>query len=157
MSNMISKWRPSWWSDEVHGTAWERVREAMRRDWAQTKHDLNLGGHEMNQSVLDTVQQAAGEQHLPNINHANPPKVIGEWSDAEIPYRYGFAARKQFGGQHPAWSPELENKLRNEWLEARDQETRDWEAARRFVRRGYELQGEPPVRAQGTAAHPSSR
>ena len=26
-------WRPSWWKAEVHGSAWERVREAMQRDW----------------------------------------------------------------------------------------------------------------------------
>ena len=62
MSTTISKWRPSWWSDEVHGSAWERAQEAMRRDWAQTKHDLHLGGHEMNQSLTDTLKQAAGQE-----------------------------------------------------------------------------------------------
>ena len=160
MSTMISSWRPSWWAEEVHGSAWERAREAMRRDWAQTKHDLHLGGHEMNQSATDTLKQAAGKDHLRNINQANPPKVIGEWSDAETPYRYGVAARRQFGDQHPGWSPELETKLKNEWMEAQDQATRDWESARRFVRRGYELQGvEVPARASSTAfeAHASSR
>jgi hypothetical protein len=152
MNTTISSWRPSWWAEEVHGSAWERAREAMRRDWAQTKHDLHLGGHEMNQSATDTLKQAAGKDHLRNINQANPPKVIGEWSDAETPYRYGVAARRQFGDQHPGWSPELETKLKNEWMEAQDQATRDWEAARRFVRRGYEFQGgEPPPRAAGTA------
>src|ERR1700734_3537740 len=125
----ISTWRPSWWSDEVHGSAWERVREAMRPDWAQTKHDLSLGGHEMNQSVTDTLRQAAGEPHLPKINHPNPPTVTGGGSYAEGPYRYGFAARRQYGAQHPEWSPELEAKLRHEWMEARDQATHDWESA----------------------------
>ncbi len=139
MGTMMSKWRPSWWADEVHGSAWDRVKEAMRRDWSQTKHDLLLGGHEMNQGVTDTLAQAAGKEHLPSINQANPPKVIGEWSDAEIPYRYGHAARAQFGAQHPGWSPELEAKLKVEWLLAEDASTRDWESARRFVRRGYEV------------------
>ena len=140
MSTMITTWRPSWWADAVHGSAWDRAREAMRRDWSQTKHDLHLGGHEMNQSVTDTLKQAAGEQHLPTINQANPPKVIGEWSDAEIPYRYGYAARKQFGAEHPAWGPELEVKLKLEWMAAQDQIAHDWESARLFVRRGYEHQ-----------------
>ena len=144
MSTTISRWRPSWWSDEVHGSAWERAQEAMRRDWAQTKHDLHLGGHEMNQGLADTLKQAAGQEHLPTINQANPPKVIGEWSDAETPYRYGYAARRQFGAQHPAWSPELESKLKDEWMMAQDQATRDWESARRFVQRGYELGGADP-------------
>jgi hypothetical protein len=145
MSNAISGWRPSWWSDEVHGSAWDRAKEAMRRDWIQTKHDLGMGGHEMNQSVTDTLKQAAGKEHLPTINQANPPKVIGEWTDAEIPYRFGHAARRQFGAVHSAWSPELEAKLKNEWVTAHDRMSHDWESARRFVRRGYEL-GEGPSR-----------
>src|SRR5581483_8090792 len=52
------KWQPAWWNDG-HASAWERVKEAMRRDWEQTKHDLHLkGGHELNQGVKDTVKQA---------------------------------------------------------------------------------------------------
>jgi hypothetical protein len=117
----------------------------MRRDWSQTKHDLHVGGHEMNQDVGDTLSQATGKQHLPSINQANPPRVIGVWSDAEIPYRYGHAARRQFGEAYPAWSPELEAKLKSEWMEAEDQATREWESARRFVRRGYELGGADPA------------
>ena len=140
MSTTITSWRPSWWADAVHGSAWDRAREALRRDWSQTKHDLHLGGHEMNQGATDTLLQAAGEQHLPTINQANPPKVIGAWSDAEIPYRYGYAARKQFGAEHPSWSPELEAKLEAEWMTAQDRIAHDWESARRFVRRGYEHQ-----------------
>jgi hypothetical protein len=140
MSTMITGWRPSWWADAVHGSAWDRAREAMRRDWSQTKHDLHLGGHEMNQSVDDTLRQAAGEQHLPTINQANPPKVIGEWNDAEVPYRYGYAARTQFGAEYPTWGPELEVKLKLEWMTAQDRISHDWESARRFVRRGYEHQ-----------------
>lgn len=144
MSTMISEWRPSWWAEEVHGSAWDRAKEAMRRDWSQTKHDLHLGGHEMNQSATDTLRQAAGTLHLPSINEANPPIVIGMWSDAETPYRYGYAARRQFGAEHAVWSPELEAKLKSEWMTAQDQATRDWESARRFVRRGYEFDGPNP-------------
>jgi hypothetical protein len=145
MNEKSTGWRPSWWSEEVHGSAWERVREAMRRDWSQTKHDLHVGGHEMNQEMGDTLGQAAGKQHLPSINQANPPRVIGVWGDAETPYRYGYAARQQFGATHPAWSPELEARLKNDWMEAEDQATRDWESARRFVRRGYENMSEDPA------------
>ncbi len=146
MSTTISMWRPSWWTDEVHGSAWDRAKEAMRRDWAQTKHDLHLGGHEMNQGAIDTLKQAAGEQHLLTINQANPPQAIGEWSDAEMPYRYGHAAYRQFGAEYPEWSPGLDAKLENEWMTAEDRIPNDWEWARRFVRRGYELEG----RAQGS-------
>jgi len=145
MSTTISTWRPSWWSNEVHGSAWDRAKEALRRDWSQTKHDLHVGGHEMNQDVSDTLNQAAGKKHLPDINEANPPRVIGEWTDAEVPYRYGHAAQLYFGARYPTWSPELEAKLKTEWITAEDAASHEWEAARRFVRRGYEFKGSYPA------------
>ena len=44
MGTMI--WQPAWWKEE-HAGAWDRVKEAMRRDWEQTRHDLHVkGGHE---------------------------------------------------------------------------------------------------------------
>jgi hypothetical protein len=138
---MISRWRPSWWSNEVHGSAWDRVKEAMRRDWSQTKHEMHVGGHETSQSVTDTLKQAAGEQHLPTINQVNPHRLISEWSDAELPYRYGYAARQQYGAEHPQWSEELEAKLQDEWTTAQDRIAYDWESAMHLVRRGYEHQG----------------
>lgn len=138
----IANWRPSWWSEEVRGSAWERAREAMRRDWTQTKHDLGIGGHEMNQGLTDTVKQAAATQHLPSINEANPPKVIGEWDEAEIPYGYGYAARRHFGRAHPAWNEGLETKLETEWTTASvkvpGNGRRGWTEVRALVRRGYE-------------------
>jgi hypothetical protein len=137
MSN-LSSWRPSWWSDQVHGSAWERARETFRRDWSQTKHDLGLGGHEMNQTISDTINQAAGKQHLPTINQTNPPKVIADWPEAEVFYRYGHAARVQFGDEHPAWNEGLELKLKSEWMSAQDKAGRDWTDLTRYVRRGYE-------------------
>ncbi len=133
----MGKWRPAWWSEQVHGSAWERVREAMRRDWMQTKHDLHIGGHEMNQSAADTVKQAIAKEHLPDINKANPPKVIGEWDEAEIPYGYGYAARRHFGANYPHWNDALENELEKEWTRGpagRD----DWNSVRVLVQRGYE-------------------
>lgn len=138
MGTMISEWRPSWWSDQVHGSAWERTKEAMRRDWTQTKHDIGHGGHEMNQGVLDTVKQAAGKEHLPSYSQANPPKVIGEWSQAEVSYRYGHAARSQYGSLYPQWNQELEDKLKAEWTAAMASPDQGWVAVTHFVRRGYE-------------------
>jgi hypothetical protein len=84
------------------------------------------------------LKQAAGKEHLPSINQANPPKVIGDWTDAEVPYRYGHAARERFGLRHPEWSPEVEAMLKSEWSEARDFGAHEWAAVKHFVRRGYE-------------------
>lgn len=44
--------------------------EALKRDWEQTKHDLNKdSGKELNQDVSDTVGQAVGKKPVP------PPEV----------------------------------------------------------------------------------
>jgi len=140
MGTMISKWRPSWWTEDIHGTAWQRVSEAMKRDWMETTHDLGLGGHAMNQTATDTIKQALGQEHLPTLEQANPPKVIGEWSEAEIPYGYGFGARRQFGAQYPRWNDGLERILEKEWISGREQVPHHWGTVRGFVRRGYEYE-----------------
>jgi hypothetical protein len=131
-------WRPSWWNEEVHGSAWNRVKEAMERDWTQTKHELGVGGHELNQTAADTAKQASGSEPIPPLEQANPPKVIGDWSEAEIPYGYGHAARRQFGSQHPQWTPELEDQLRRGWGASQTHAPIDWNAAKPLVRRGYD-------------------
>lgn len=61
--------RPSWWNDQ-HTSDWDRVKEALRRDWEQTKADFKVDGAvDLNQNVADTVKQAVGEQPVP------PPMV----------------------------------------------------------------------------------
>lgn len=57
--------RPQWWT-ETHTSTWDRVKEALRRDWEQTKSDLSSSDAlDLNQSIGDTVKQAAGAQPLP--------------------------------------------------------------------------------------------
>lgn len=158
MGTTPSKWHPTWWKEETHGHLWELVRESMRRDWQQTKHDLGLGGHELNQSIGDTLKQASGAERLPNIDEANPPKEIGDWGDAEALYWYGYAARHEFGAQHPRWNPQLEATLKSEWMAAQGQAKRDWQAAVRIVRRGYEFTDaptQPSVPPHGQQPHSS--
>lgn len=137
MSN-TPMWHPSWWTQEVHGSAWDRVKDAMERDWTQTKHELGIGGHELNQSISDTTKQAAGSEPIPAPGAANPPKVIGDWSEAEIPYGFGHAARRQFDTQHPQWTPELEEELRQEWGASPVHGPIDWNDAKPLVHRGYD-------------------
>ena len=130
--------QPDWWtSKETH--SWDRMKEALRRDWEQTKHDFrSKAGHELHQDLTDTVKQAAGKEALPPSDKPNPPRVIGEWSDAELPTGYGYAAKHQYGAQFPAWSPDLESKLRGEWESAKDATRRGWDAVKEHVRYGYE-------------------
>jgi hypothetical protein len=131
-------WRPKWWHEDTHGSAWSRVKEALRRDWDQTKKDLHIGGHELNQSVTDTVKQAAGKQPLPLSDKPNPPKVIGDWDEAELPLGYGYSARREYGQKHADWSDELEGKLKSEWEDPQNTGRRDWDDVKPIVRHGWD-------------------
>jgi hypothetical protein len=135
---MAMSWHPSWWKEEVHGSSWSNIREAMRRDWEQTKKDLHVGGHEMNQNLRDTVKQATGKEALPRSDQPNPPKVIGDWSEVESPMSYGYGARARYGAEHPQWNDTLESKLKSDWESGRQQTHREWNDVKRWVRHGYE-------------------
>ena len=143
MATSTTSWRPEWWTEETHGSAWDRVKEALRRDWEQTKKDLHLGGHELNQDVSDTLKQAAGKQSIPRNDGPNPPQVIGDWDDVELPMGYGYSARQQYGTQHATWNDELEGKLKSEWESAKDTTRRGWNDVKQFVRHGYERSRDP--------------
>jgi hypothetical protein len=130
------KWKPTWWKEQTHGSGWSRVREAMRRDWEQTKNDLHVGGHYMNQEVKDTVKQMSGKEPIPAGDQPNPPKVIGDWNDIELPMAYGYGARREFGGDYSSWNDGLDARLRSDWDE---QATgRRWDDVRGYVRHGFE-------------------
>jgi uncharacterized membrane protein YqiK len=61
--------RPTWWND-AYTSDWDRVKEALRRDWEQTKSDFSVGhAVELNQSLTDTIKQAVGDAPVP------PPMV----------------------------------------------------------------------------------
>lgn len=135
-------WRPRWWREDTHGSAWSRVKEALHRDWEQTKKDLHIGGHELNQSVGDTVKQAAGKQPLPSSDHPNPPKVIGDWDEVELPIGYGYSARREYGRDNKDWDDEIEGRLRSEWEDPANKADRDWDDVKPLVRRGWDHSGE---------------
>ena len=134
-------WQPIWW-DDSHGSAWERVREAIRRDWEQTKQDLGLPyGHELNQGVLDTVKQAIGSAPIPAEDGPNRPKVIGTWDEAEVPMGYGYTARHHFGSEHAEWNEGIEQRLQSEWESDKlGVARRPWPEVKPLVQRGYEYQ-----------------
>jgi hypothetical protein len=132
-------WHPSWHKPE-HAMQWDRVKEAVRRDWQQTKHDLHAGGHELNQRVGDTMKQATGAVDIPSINAANPPKIIGEWDAAAVPVEYGYSARQQFGSTHAQWDDALDVSLRTEWESSPStpKTSGKWDDVKPHVRHGYD-------------------
>jgi len=138
MGKMI--WHPTWWN-QTYDSAWDRIKEAVRRDWEQTKHDFHLeGGHELNQGAMDTIKQAAGREGIPPDDRPNPPKVIGDWDDVELPIGYGYSARQRYGAEHPTWDASVESWLRSEWETGpnKDKSEREWDDVKSSVRHGYE-------------------
>lgn len=127
---------PSWWNDS-HLSGWDRTKEALRRDWEQTKADLTDGGRELNQDVGDTLKQASGKQRIPGANVPNPPDAddLEDFSSAEPALRYGYGARHYYGGSE--WDDHVETKLRQDW-ESAGNESGTWERVKRAVRRGWE-------------------
>ena len=122
--------RPSWWN-ENHSSGWERTKEALRRDWEQTKADVTEGGTELNQDVGDTVKQAAGKQAIPPANRPNPPD---RWDDVEPAVRYGYGARQHFAKDE--WNDELEKRLQKDWDSTGSASS--WERVKSAVRRGWD-------------------
>jgi hypothetical protein len=43
-----------------------KVKEALKRDWEQTKHDVSKkSGRDLDQDVGDTLKQATGKEPIP--------------------------------------------------------------------------------------------
>jgi hypothetical protein len=139
-----SSWQPKWWTHDKHGSGWENVKEAIRRDWEQTKNDFKAGGRDLDQDVDDTVKQAMGEDVIPPRAQPNAPggttKTDGKlgWSEAEAPLRYGYGAKQQYGLEYSEWNDTIEGTLRNEWETSQDANLRGWHDVKDAVRRGYE-------------------
>jgi hypothetical protein len=130
--------RPNWWTDQ-HATGWERIREAVRRDWEQTKHDVSQkSGHQLNQDVGDTVKQAIGKESIPGNTAPNPPRIIGDWEDIEQPISFGYAASQVYGSQHPKWDSEVEGLLKRDWEMTHAPADQNWGDAKHWIRQGYE-------------------
>jgi hypothetical protein len=137
---------PSWWSEQKFGSAWDRVKAAMHREWEQTRGDFKGGVPDLNQSVDDTVRQALGKQPISSARPAAETSpgpldrgvMSSDWEVAESPLAYGFAARTHYGARYPSWDDRLEAALRKEWEASSATSGRTWEDVRLIVRRGFD-------------------
>ena len=125
---------PAWWN-ENHTGAWERSKEAMKRDWEQTKNDVSKrSGKELKQNAADTIKQAAGAEAIPPQGTPNM-KGNDDFSHVEPAYRYGVGLSAQYSSQKD-WNPDFENKAEGEWSTFSDKSS--WSDAKSYVRRGFE-------------------
>ncbi len=156
MATMQSK-KPTWFKQE-HASEWQRIKEALRRDWDQTKHDLHLGGHNLNQTIGDTGEQLGGVNPPPD-GRPMPAKIVGDASDWQIveePVAYGYAARTQYGREHPRWNDKLDVMLRSEWETMQTGTKRTWDEVKSTVRHGYEYRDRPSASPTVPGASASS-
>jgi len=126
---MTERRDPAWWRAE-HSSGWDRVREAFRRDWEQTKHDFGGDEPDLKQDVNDTVAQAAGKRSI-------PPPGVPNWDEYEPAARFGHGARRHYASTYPAWDMNLESRLREDWRTMRGGDVYDWERYRGAVYRGW--------------------
>jgi hypothetical protein len=141
-------WQPKWWTSDKHGSTWERVKDAMKRDWEQTKSDLGSSASaDLDQDVDDTVKQATGKDVIPPGKQPNAPggtkasdarPSSPDWERVETPLRFGWGARQQYGAEHQSWDNGLETTLKSEWEEGKGDGRLDWKDVKRVVRHGYE-------------------
>ena len=122
---------PKWWNDETD-SGWERTKEAFRRDWEQTKHDLGKNTPDLDQDVDDTVKQAAGRQAIPPPMTPNNDNAT--WDRYEPGARYGWGAASHYKGEE--WDDRVEGKLKEEWNDLKTGRT--WEEIKAAVRRGWD-------------------
>ena len=132
MMNSKSSWHAPYWIDDKHGSAWDRAKEALHRDWDQTKADFSkTHGKELNQNVGDTLAQAAGTEPIPFPGQPN-----SAWDEAEPALAYGFGAHKEYGSLYRAWDDTLESRLAKEW--DKDKTGKSFDEVKRNVRKGWE-------------------
>jgi hypothetical protein len=122
---------PSWWNEKHEGT-WARMKDALKRDWEQTKHDLSSKkAPELHQNAGDTVKQAAGKEPIPAGNQPNP-----KWDEIEPAYRYAAGAHEQYGETHKSWDTTLEQKLSSDWKDVKSGHT--WDEVKETVRHAWD-------------------
>jgi hypothetical protein len=123
---------PGWWNSETESD-WDRVKEAMKRDWVQTQHDLGADQPDLNQKIGNTLRQAGGKEAVPPAGEPN-------YDDSELAYRFGYGAHVHFGDDYPDWDEDLEEFLQEEWEQLPSHQRRTWMEDRAAIRYGWEYQ-----------------
>ena len=124
---------PTWWTKN-NDSAWDRVKDAFKRDWDQTKHDMGGNEPDTAQNVNDTVKQASGNQPI-------PPRGVPVYEKAEQAYRFGYGARSQYGKKFPQWNEQLATELQRDWRDSNPQG--NWDEDVDYIQEGWAYEEEP--------------
>ena len=106
----------AFYTDEDMST-WDRIKAAFKNDWEQTKADFGSdSARDMDQDVDDTLKQMFDADD--------------QFENREQAYRFGTTARRRYGSDHPAWSDDLDARLRSDY-------DGDYDADRAHIRYAY--------------------
>jgi hypothetical protein len=119
---------PNWWTTE-NDSAWDRVKDAFKRDWDQTKHDMGAKEPDTAQNANDTVKQASGNQPI-------PPRGVPVYEKIEPAYRFGYGARSYYRQKYPKWDNKLETELQRDWQASYPQG--NWNEDVEYIRYGWD-------------------
>jgi hypothetical protein len=130
-ANIMKKYNnPKWWNQQ-YDSSWDRVKDAFKRDWEQTKHDFGGNEPDLKQNANDTVKQAAGKAPM--------PKGQPNYDDLESSYRFGYGAREHYSDKYSDWDDDLETQLRSDWESANPNQRETWMQERAAIRRGWDF------------------
>jgi len=123
---------PGWWDNE-NDSAWDRVKNAFKRDWDQTKHDMGGDEPDTDQKAGNTVKQAVGKEAI-------PPRYEPTYEELEPAYRFGYGARSHYGEEYPEWDDELEARLKEEWSTLEPSRKAAWEEDREAIQHAWDFE-----------------
>jgi hypothetical protein len=130
-----SNQNPAWWTDESE-TAWGRVKLALERDFDQTRHDLGAHEPDTQQTARNTIRQAKGTEAI-------PPRGQPPYAELESAHRFGYAARLEYGAEHPVWDEALETLLKQDWERVAPARQQTWPQDRAAIRYAWEYHAVP--------------
>jgi hypothetical protein len=134
-TNIMNQYKnPKWWTNE-NDSAWSRVKEAMKRDWDQTKHDFGGDEPDTNQSIGHTLKQASGTETL-------PPRRQPTYEQLEPAHRFGHGARVNYADEYPVWDDDLETTLKQDWESIAPEHKQTWMQDRAAIRYGWDFDAE---------------
>lgn len=132
--------KPRWWTAS-HNSAWEHVRDAVKREWeaAERHSDVDQEVDTASEHTLGDTRFDSGEPRNVEVDRAaeipDDDFEPASFEHIEPALRYGAGARQQYP-EYTVWTEDLEARLRRDWGEANDESA--WGRIKAYVRRGWE-------------------
>jgi hypothetical protein len=123
---------PDWWNHD-YDSAWDRVKEALKKDWERTKRQFGGDQSDASQKYGSTLSPAEGNETT--AHHDQPT-----YEEVEPAHRFGFGARSKYGPKYNSWDEDLEFQLKQEWEIVEPKRRQTWMQDRAAIRYGWEFE-----------------